>query len=189
MKTYRFTLLALTAAAALAGAVTQVVAQDQSGRSRAEVLAEVHAARAAGTLGALHGEDSGSFHLSRQPSQSRPRADVVAELMAYRESGEEAAQVAEELAAMFYARITPPSTLTRAEVHAEVLRAQALGELGVMASEDSGSFEMARRSASDAATHIAAKSPVEVSGLHLSGSSCANPQVLRNAVQMAALTR
>jgi hypothetical protein len=58
-------------------------------RTRAEVLAELNAARSSGELGAMTGEDSGSFHLARQeagPTQSR--LQVRAELLRARSSGQ-----------------------------------------------------------------------------------------------------
>jgi hypothetical protein len=65
MTTSRLTLAALAAFSsfcAMAGASAR--AQTDSPRSRAEVSAEVRAARAAGTPGAYAGEDSGSFRLA-----------------------------------------------------------------------------------------------------------------------------
>lgn len=77
MTTSRLTLAALAAFSSictLAGASAR--AQTDSPRSRAEVIAGVHAARAAGTLGVYVGEDSGSFHLSQRAGTSRPRAEL-----------------------------------------------------------------------------------------------------------------
>ncbi len=146
MKIHRLTTrTALAALAMLAAQATLAQADGDRPRSRAEVAAEVLAARAAGTLAAMHGEDSGSFHLARQPFASRPRAEVVAELNEYRESGERAAQVAEELAVIFYASRLPPSLLTRAQVRAEAIAARASGEAAAMVGEDSGAFYMAQR--------------------------------------------
>ena len=157
MTTSRLTLAALAAFSSictLAGASAQ--AQTDAPRSRAEVIAEVHAARAAGTLGAYAGEDSGSIHLSQQAGASRPRAEVVAELSNYRESGAMAAQVAED---QFFALPTGPSTLSRAEVLAELAVASTSGSAGAWHGEDSGSFHLGQHGASGAASHFAAAQP------------------------------
>jgi hypothetical protein len=59
-----------------------------AGLDRVEVTGPRDAARAEGTLDALHGEDSGSFHLSRQPfASAKTRAQVLAEVAAAREAG------------------------------------------------------------------------------------------------------
>lgn len=86
MKAINYTAIAATVLCIAAGGVQ---AQESAGFSRAQVAAELAAARADGTLGALHGEDSGSFHFSQhqQPSGAT-RADVGAELAAARRSGE-----------------------------------------------------------------------------------------------------
>lgn len=50
----------------------------QSQRSRAEVVAEVKAARASGELDAIGGEDSGSFHLAQQRRPAGSTGTLVA---------------------------------------------------------------------------------------------------------------
>ncbi len=45
-------------------------AQDEAPLSRAQVMAELNAARASGELDAIGAEDSGSFWLSRQAGRS-----------------------------------------------------------------------------------------------------------------------
>jgi hypothetical protein len=183
MTTSRLTLAALAAFSSictLAGASAQ--AQTDSPRSRAEVIAEVHAARAAGTLGAYSGEDSGSFHLSRQAGTSRPRAEVVAELTAFRESGAMAAQVPED---QFFASQGSPSTLTRAEVVAELTAARAAGELGVLHGEDSGSFHIAQRGHAPAATWMAgATAPTGSIATAQLSQMCASPELGRGGSEM-----
>jgi hypothetical protein len=176
MTTSRLTLAALAAFSSictLAGASAQ--AQTDSPRSRAEVIAEVHAARAAGTLGAYAGEDSGSFHLSQQAGTSRPRSEVVAELTQYRESGAMALDLAEEAGIVPWGSRLPASTLARAEVQAEVVAARASGELGAYAGEDSGSFRLAARGHAPAATRMAG-APVTASPL---SQFCAGPETGR----------
>ena len=153
MKTYRLTVAALSLIGALVAANVQ--AEGDSPRSRADVVAEVLAARAAGTLGVLAGEDAGSFHMLREPSTSRPRADVVAELAEWRTSGAMAAFRAEFEGLVSQGSTMPPSTLTRAEVRAQVLAARASGELDAYAGDDSGSFHLARVEAAQAAAYAA----------------------------------
>jgi hypothetical protein len=75
-------------------------------RSRAEVKAEVIAARTSGRLGLAAGEDSGSFMLARlQPASTLTRAEVVAELKAARASGEWAAMLGEDSGSFHLARM------------------------------------------------------------------------------------
>ncbi|MFO1287384.1 MAG: DUF4148 domain-containing protein [Rubrivivax sp.] len=200
MKTHRsMTLAALATLALLAGQAALAQADSDRPRSRSEVAAEVLAARAAGTLATMHGEDSGSFHLSRQPFKSRPRAEVVAELKEYRESGEMAALVAEELALIFYADRMLPSLLTRAQVRAEAIAARASGETAAMVGEDSGSFYLAQRGAVQAGGTFAGAAPgqrpqraeggSEAAAAKVSQLGCPNPAVTAGSTRYAAATR
>jgi hypothetical protein len=129
-----------------------------SPRTRADVVAEVHAARTAGTLGVLHGEDSGSFHLSRQLAPSGlTRDEVRAQVAAARAAGELGAMNAEDGGSHFLALHAAPGTRSRDEVRAEMLAARASGELQAMTGEDSGSFYLARAHAADRPAWIAAR--------------------------------
>ncbi len=74
-------------------------------RSRADVVAEVLAARAAGTLGLLAGEDGGSFHFAAEVSPGRSRAEVRAQWLAARDSGELDAYTGEDSGSFHLARI------------------------------------------------------------------------------------
>ena len=103
MKTFRLTMAAASMLCALGTANTQ--AQGDAPPSRADVVAEVLAARAAGTLGVLVGEDSGSFHFAAEVSPGRTRAEVRAQLVAARESGELDAYTGEDSGSFYLARI------------------------------------------------------------------------------------
>ncbi len=87
----------------LAAANTQP--EGDTPRSRADVVAEVLAARAAGTLGLLAGEDGGSFHFATEVSQGRSRAEVRAQWLAARDSGELDAYTGEDSGSFHLARI------------------------------------------------------------------------------------
>ncbi|MDP2004172.1 MAG: DUF4148 domain-containing protein [Rubrivivax sp.] len=114
-------------------------------KTRAEVTAELDAARASGELGAMTGEDSGSFHRSRQPFTSAlSRAQVLAELAAARRSGELAAMTGEDSGSAYAALHPAASTVTRAQVVAELLRARTSGERDALVGEDSGSALLSR---------------------------------------------
>jgi|GEM_PF-2200144 len=71
------------------GALGVAAASDSTGaKSRAEVVAELNAARSSGELAAWVGEDSGSFYLSRQGVVSTTsRRQVLADVVAARRSG------------------------------------------------------------------------------------------------------
>lgn len=89
--------ITFVAAAALASLVGGARADDitpdpyrdwVSTRTRAEVIAEVLAARASGELARAHGEDGGSFAFAQEVFvASRTRAEVLAEVLAERASG------------------------------------------------------------------------------------------------------
>lgn len=76
-----------------------------STRTRAEVQAEVLAARASGELARAHGEDGGSFALSQEVFvASRTRAEVMAEVLAERVSGAMQAFTGEDSGSAYLAR-------------------------------------------------------------------------------------
>ncbi|MBK9135411.1 MAG: DUF4148 domain-containing protein [Betaproteobacteria bacterium] len=187
----------LTAAAMAAFSMLTTMAQADTPRSRADVIAEVQAARAAGTLEALTGEDSGSFHLahvanlSRQASAGRTRADVVAEVAEWRSSGAMEAFRAEFEGLVGLGSTLPPSTLTRAEVHGEVLAARASGELDAYAGEDSGSFHLARAGYGAAATAFAGvrrpSTLLAARSVAQMGQMCASPAVADGQARLAGL--
>lgn len=82
MKAIKITLIAAAVFAAVCARAEHV------GLTRAEVVAELDAARASGELGAYAGEDSGSFHLSRHGvGAQKTRAEVVSELEQARSDG------------------------------------------------------------------------------------------------------
>jgi hypothetical protein len=114
----------IVAAAVGLASVTSVFADDitpdpyrnmpRSSMTRAEVQAQVLAARANGTLKAFNGSDSGSFYLARQPRQSNTtRETVLAEMNAARASGELAAIQSEDSGSAFYARAHRQGMYTR----------------------------------------------------------------------------
>ena len=72
------------------GVISAATAQDSSGpKSRAEVIAELNAARDSGELTAMVGEDSGSFYLSQKASSSTlSRRQVVADVLKARRVGD-----------------------------------------------------------------------------------------------------
>jgi hypothetical protein len=142
---------------ALAALIATTAGAQTGERSRAEVVAELHAARAAGLLGVMDGEDSGSFHLSRHPVASTlTRAEVRAAMLTARHSGETAALTG-ELAGRHITEPAWAGTRTRAEVRAEMLLARASGEMQALSGEDSGSVHLARLWSRERATHYAAR--------------------------------
>lgn len=135
---------ALAVAACLGVAVGSCIAADTQ-RTRAEVIAEVQAARAQGTLGVTHGEDSGSLAPARVDAvPDRSRAQVVAELRRQIERGELHLWVAEDSGSSWLHKQPHESELTRAQVKAEVVAARVSGELGTLLGEDSGAFHLSR---------------------------------------------
>lgn len=75
-------------------------------RTRAEVIAELDAARSGGELGVLLGEDSGSFHLASQPmAWTRTRAEVRAEAVATRKNGESTMYLGEDSGSFYLMRM------------------------------------------------------------------------------------
>lgn len=147
-----------TATIAALCAFGSAAAGQDTPRSRADVVAEVQAARAAGTLGVLNGEDSGSFLLSRQDTPTGlTRDEVRAQLAAARAAGEVGAMSAEDSGSHFLALHATPGTRSREEVRAEMLAARASGELQAMTGEDSGSFHLARAGAENRPAWIAAR--------------------------------
>ena len=105
MKTSRRTIVATAAFAATCAFQTAVQAQDAGpGKTRAEVIAELDAARASGEKAVYSAEDSGSFRLANPaPAAGRSRADVMAEMFAARASGETAALTGEDSGAAWLA--------------------------------------------------------------------------------------
>lgn len=77
-----------------------------STRPRAEVLAELHAARADGSMAQVHAEDSGSFRLARQAfASTRTRAQVQAEVLEARRAGTTDALSGEDSGSFHFARL------------------------------------------------------------------------------------
>lgn len=116
--------LGLLAASALPVAAHPVSTPSEGGRSRAEVLAELEAARLDGSLAKMNRESSYAPEFER-PS-TRSRAEVLAELDAARSSGLLAKMSRESSYAPEFER---GSTRDRAEVLAELERARADGSL------------------------------------------------------------
>ena len=109
--------------------------EEEAPRTRAEVVAERNAALASGWVAAMMGEDSGSFHLARQPWVStRTRAEVMAELKAARADGT-LAELNSEAGGPIYARVQTASSVTRAQVREELRQALASGEVAATHSE------------------------------------------------------
>lgn len=118
---------------------------DDGARTRAEVVAEVHAAQAAGLLHVLGGEDSGSFHLARQAAAATlTRAEVAAQVAAAQRAGELGLAASESGGSFRIAEAATAGTRSRAEVVAEMLAARASGETAALIGEDSGSAWLAR---------------------------------------------
>jgi hypothetical protein len=109
----RMTLIAATVLAAFAGgARADDITPDPythmaaSTRSRAEVVAELRAARSSGQMAQAHGEDSGSFQLARQAwVPGKTRAEVRAEVLAARGRGELSAMSGEDSGSFHLARL------------------------------------------------------------------------------------
>lgn len=94
-----------------------------SSRPRADVQAELAAARARGDAAAMVGEDSGSFALARvAPTSGLSRADVRAEVMRARANGELGAMTGEDSGSFHMARVqspdAAPQTLARRDAGA-----------------------------------------------------------------------
>lgn len=137
----KFTII--TTALATTFTIGAALAAEPGQRSRAEVRAELDQARVQGELGVLFGEDSGSFHLSRQAARSTlTRGEVRAELARAVASGEAGALASEDSGSAYLAMTAPRSVLTRAQVVADVKAAIADGTLAQMVGEDSGSFAL-----------------------------------------------
>lgn len=113
--TARFALAALTLAAFASGARADDPTPDPythmtSTRTRAEVMAELRAARADGSLARLHAEDGGAFHFARQVWVSgKTRAEVLAEVLEARRSGEGLALYGEDSGSFHLSRATAAS--------------------------------------------------------------------------------
>jgi len=114
-------------------------------KTRADVTAELAAAVAGGDLGAFTGEDSGSFHLSRQSQASAlTRQQVIAEAIAARDGDVAVAMIGEDSGSWQLSQAYSPVTRSRAEVAQEVELARASGELGALVGEDGGSLQRSR---------------------------------------------
>lgn len=80
----------------------------EAAKTRADVLAELIAARASGELAALAGEDSGSSFLSSRHGRStRTRAQLIGELLVAQATGELGALVGEDSGSEFLRRLMP----------------------------------------------------------------------------------
>lgn len=82
-------LVNLAAAIGLALSAVGAATADQTAgpKSRVDVVAELNAARSSGELGALAGEDSGSFYLSQKAgANALTRRQVLADVVAVRRS-------------------------------------------------------------------------------------------------------
>lgn len=140
----------LTAATAMALAQLGAARADdtEAPRSRAEVVAELAAARAGGALGVMDGEDSGSFHLARQaPVSTLTRAEVRAAVLAARQGAEASVLTSEAGYALEQPAGPTPGARTRAQVVAELLQARASGELAALTAEGSEALHPARTNA------------------------------------------
>ncbi|HRD98333.1 MAG TPA: DUF4148 domain-containing protein [Rubrivivax sp.] len=93
----------LTAAAALScAAIGLAHADEETPRSRAEVIAELDAARSSGQQPALLGEDSGSAWFAQQAQASRLTREVVlAQVHAAQARGDLHALIGEDSGSMF----------------------------------------------------------------------------------------
>jgi hypothetical protein len=152
---HAFKKITMVAALGLVAGVA-LAQQDAPALSRAQVVAELDAARAAGQLGIMNGEDSGSFYLARQSTPSHvTRAEVVAEMQAARAAGQLGVMSGEDSGSFYLASYRTPSTRTRGEVIAEMQAARAAGQLGVMTGEDSGSFYLSQQTVVDSGLRVA----------------------------------
>jgi hypothetical protein len=156
----RFTTFTAVAAAVVVVFASPAQAEDTAPRTRAEVIQELDAARASGELAAMHSEDSGSIWLWRQmqsqaqaPTRGAAAAASATVRAASRSTGTQPAaggdcshaMLGEDSGSFCLAALPNTSTLTRAEVLAEVIRARARGELHAGLGEDSGSLGIAGR--------------------------------------------
>lgn len=83
-------------------------ADEAAGPSRAQVIAELQAARASGELGAMTAEDSGSARLTAAlTGPGLTRAEVIAEVIAARARGELDALFGEDSGSMHLAQRQP----------------------------------------------------------------------------------
>ena len=97
----KFTILSAAAAITLAG-IGLAHADEETPRSRAEVTAELDAARSSGELDALVAEDSGSAWLAQQAQPSSlTRQQVLADVKEAQQRGEMTALVGEDSGSVF----------------------------------------------------------------------------------------
>ncbi|MDB6000643.1 MAG: hypothetical protein JWP52_2342 [Rhizobacter sp.] len=114
--------------------------------TRADVTAQLQAARRSGESAALNGEDSGSAYLKSHYHGSEPRAEVKAELAEARADGSLDALTAENSGSDYLIHQEHTSR-SRADVKADLLAARNSGELDALDGEDSGSFYLSHKAA------------------------------------------
>lgn len=139
----RFTLATVAAIAVVSSGLARA---DDAPITRAQVIADLNAARASGELAAMAGEDSGSFWLAQRigrPAQTRQQ--VVAEAVLSRGTGHCTTLTGEDSGSMCLASLPFTSQRTRADVLAEVIDARQQGVLYALVGEDSGSAHLSRR--------------------------------------------
>ncbi len=133
-----------------AGVVFADGASADTGKTRAQVQAELAQARASGELNALN-SDQPEFLYARPTVSTKTRAQVQAELAQAQASGELASLNSED-SSRFLRGTAVASTKTRAQVIAELKASQASGEFAALNSEDP--FAMDRFAAKRDAKHV-----------------------------------
>ena len=141
------TILSIVCAAASL-LTAQVQAYESDPTTRAQVIAELNAARASGGMPALVGEDSGSAWLASQRTAStmtrrQARDDTIAACA----QGRCTAMVGEDGGSWLMSMAAAPAQRTRAEVVAEVRQARAQGQACAACGEDSGSAAQSQQQA------------------------------------------
>lgn len=100
----KLTILSAALATTLAGIGLAHADEEETPRSRAEVIAELDAARTSGELEALLGEDSGAAWLARQAQPSSlTRQQVRADVQAAQTRGELTVLIGEDSGSVFLA--------------------------------------------------------------------------------------
>jgi NAD/NADP transhydrogenase alpha subunit len=143
------TLTIFAAALLSAGVVFADAASADTGKTRAQVTAELAQARASGELNRLN-SDQAEFFVGRAVS-TKSRAQVQAELAQAQASGELALLNSED-SARFLTGTAVASTKTRAQVLAELKQSQQSGEFAALHSEDPTAIQ--RFAAQKAAKHV-----------------------------------
>jgi hypothetical protein len=141
----KFTQLSAVVAAVLLVNVGAARASDAAPVTRADVIAELDAARSSGELAGMAGEDSGSIWLSRQAQERERTAQRTAPLQRSARAAPQGvgcsnAMLSEDSGSFCLAALPNTSTLTRAQVVAELLQARDSGMLQATLGEDSGSM-------------------------------------------------